>query len=69
MIEITKNFSTIVDGGKFTMKRKEEITSVHYFVRATSNNFNSTTNETYYTQSVRYKGNHIRYENSILKLI
>jgi len=34
------------------MKRKEEITSVHYFIRATSNNFNSTTNETYFTQSV-----------------
>jgi len=47
-----KLFNAIVDGGKFTMKRKEEITSVHYFVRATSNNFNSTTNETYYTQSV-----------------
>ena len=47
-----KLFDAIVLGSKFTMKRKEEITSVHYFVRATSNNFNSTTNETYYTQSV-----------------
>ena len=28
-----KLFNVIVDGGKFTMKRKEEITSVHYFVR------------------------------------
>tara|TARA_R100000030_G_scaffold100183_2_gene92651 strand:- start:609 stop:881 length:273 start_codon:yes stop_codon:yes gene_type:complete len=34
------------------MKRKEEISSTHYFVRATSGQFNSTTNETYYTQSV-----------------
>ena len=47
-----KLFNSIVDGAHFQMKRKEEITSVHYFVRATSNNFNSTTNETYYTQSV-----------------
>ena len=31
--------------------RNEEITSTHYFVRATSNQFNATTNETYYTQS------------------
>jgi len=45
-------FDSIVNGSYFQMKRKEEITSVHYFVRATSNNFNSTTNETYYTQSV-----------------
>ena len=28
------------------------ITSRHYFVRATANNFNSTTNETFYTESV-----------------
>ena len=63
MIEITKNFSTIVDGGKFTMKRKEEITSVHYFKRLTSNNFNSTTNETYYTQSIGIKENQ-QYENT-----
>ena len=33
------------------MKRQEEIMSRHYFIRATSNNFNATTNETYYTQS------------------
>ena len=45
-------FNAIVDGAYFQMKRKEEIASRHYFVRATSNNFNSTTNETYYTQSV-----------------
>jgi len=47
-----KLFDTIVGGGYFQMKRKEEITSTHYFVRATSANFNSTTNETYFTQSV-----------------
>ena len=47
-----KLFDSIVAGAKFQMRRKEEITSVHYFVRATSNNFNSTTNESYYTQSV-----------------
>ena len=45
-------FNAIVDGGYFQMKRKEKISSKHYFVRATSNNFNATTNETYYTQSV-----------------
>ena len=47
-----KIFDRIVDGKYFQMKRKEEITSKHYFVRATSNNFNSTTNETYYTKSI-----------------
>jgi len=47
-----KLFNSIVSGQYFQMKRKEEITSVHYFIRATSNNFNSTTNETYFTQSV-----------------
>ena len=45
-------FNAIVDGAYFQMKRKEEITSLHYFVRATSNNFNSTTNESYYTESI-----------------
>ena len=44
-------FNCIADGGYFQMRRKEEITSTHYFVRATSNQFNATTNETYYTQS------------------
>ena len=38
-------------GGYFQAKREEQITSTHYFVRATSNEFNATTNETYYTQS------------------
>ena len=34
------------------MKRKEEITSTHYFVRATANQSNATTNETFYTESI-----------------
>ena len=34
------------------MRRKEQISSKHYFVRATSGQFNATTNETFYTQSV-----------------
>ena len=45
-------FDAIVKGKYFQMKRKEQISSKHYFVRATANNFNATTNETYYTQSV-----------------
>ena len=45
-------FDSIVSGSYFQMRRKEEITSTHYFVRATSGKFNSTTNETFYTQSV-----------------
>ena len=44
-------FNSIVSGSYFQMKRKEEITSTHYFVRATSQEFNATTNETFYTQS------------------
>ena len=32
--------------------KKEEITSTHYFVRATANEFNATTNETFYTESI-----------------
>ena len=46
-----KLFDCITGGGYFQMKRKEEITSTHYFVRATSQEFNATTNETFYTQS------------------
>ena len=46
-----KLYNAIVEGGYFQMKRKEEITSTHYFVRATANEFNSTTNETFYTMS------------------
>ena len=34
------------------MRRKEEISSLHYFIRATSGRFNATTNETFYTQSI-----------------
>ena len=30
----------------------KQITSRHYFVRATANDFNATTNETFYTESV-----------------
>jgi len=51
-------FNCIADGGTdpggqyFQMKRKEEITSKHYFVRATSQNFNATTNQTFYTESI-----------------
>jgi len=46
-----KLYNAIDDGNYFQMRRKEEINSTHYFVRATSNKFNSTTNETFYTQS------------------
>ena len=45
-------YNSIVSGSYFQMKRKEEITSTHYFVRATSNQFNATTNETFYTESI-----------------
>ena len=45
-------FNSIVSGSYFQMKRKEEITSTHYFVRATSQEFNATTNETFYTESI-----------------
>ena len=45
-------FKAIKSGSYFLTKRQEEITSRHYFVRATANNFNSTTNETFYTESV-----------------
>ena len=45
-------FNSIVSGSYFQMKRKEEITSTHYFVRATPNQFNATTNETFYTESI-----------------
>ena len=47
-----KLFDAIVDGGYFQMRRKEEISSLHYFIRATSGMFNATTNETFYTQSI-----------------
>ena len=47
-----KLFNQIVAGAHFQAKRQEKITSRHYFVRATANEFNSTSNETYYTQSI-----------------
>ena len=46
-----KLYNAIDDANYFQMRRKEEITSTHYFVRATSGQFNATTNETFYTQS------------------
>ena len=45
-------FKAIKDGQYFQAKRQEQIKSNHYFVRATSQEFNATTNETFYTQSV-----------------
>ena len=45
-------FKTIKDGAYFQAKRQEEVVSRHYFVRATAAEFNSTTNETFYTESV-----------------
>ena len=44
-------FNNIKTGAYFQAKRQEEITSRHFFVRATANDFNATTNETYYTES------------------
>ena len=41
----------IKSGEYFQAKRQEEITSRHFFVRATANDFNATTNESYYTES------------------
>ena len=45
-------YNSIVLGKYFQCKRQERITSRHYFVRATANEFNATSNETYYTQSI-----------------
>ena len=45
-------YNTIKSGSYFQAKRQEQITSRHYFIRAGAGQFNSTTNETYYTQSV-----------------
>ena len=44
-------YNTIKSGSYFQAKRQEEVTSRHYFVRATAGQFNMTTNETYYTKS------------------
>jgi len=45
-------FDNIKSGSYFQAKRQEEIASTHYFVRAKSGDFNFTSNETYYTESV-----------------
>jgi hypothetical protein len=45
-------FNAVVDGQYFQAKRQEQITSNHYFVRASAGDFNYTTNETFYTASV-----------------
>ncbi len=45
-------FQLVKKGEYFQAKRQEQITSRHYFVRATANDFNATTNETYYTESI-----------------
>mgnify|MGYP001190819870 CR=1 FL=1 len=47
-----KFFALVKDGAFFQAKREESITSRHFFVRATANRFNATTNETFYTESV-----------------
>tara|TARA_B100001778_G_scaffold334113_1_gene344467 strand:- start:1392 stop:2423 length:1032 start_codon:yes stop_codon:yes gene_type:complete len=47
-----KFFDSVKLGKYFQAKRQEQITSRHYFVRATANDFNATTNETFYTESV-----------------
>ena len=45
-------YNAVKSGSSFQAKRQEEITSRHYFVRATAKEFNATTNETFYTESV-----------------
>ena len=45
-------YNAIKSGSYFQAKRQEQITSRHYFIRADAGQFNSTTNETYYTQSI-----------------
>ena len=45
-------FSLIKAGNFFQAKREETISSRHFFVRATANRFNATTNESYYTESI-----------------
>ncbi len=44
-------YNTIKTGAYFQAKRKETITSRHYFIRANAGQFNATSNETYYTKS------------------
>jgi len=45
-------YETIKGGAFFQAKREETISSRHFFIRATSNRFNATTNESYYTESI-----------------
>ena len=45
-------YETIKGGAFFQAKREETISSRHFFVRATANRFNATTNESYYTESI-----------------
>jgi len=45
-------YNVLKTGAYFQAKREEQITSRHFFVRATANEFNATTNETFYTESV-----------------
>ena len=44
-------YKAVRSGSYFQAKREEEVTSRHFFVRATAGDFNATTNETYYTES------------------
>jgi len=44
-------YNAVKTGAYFQAKRQEDVTSRHYFIRATSGQFNRTTNETFYTQS------------------
>ena len=46
-----KFFNAIVQGAYFQAKRREEISSRHIFIRAKADDFNSTTNETFFTES------------------
>tara|TARA_B110001454_G_scaffold210598_1_gene225267 strand:- start:1211 stop:2287 length:1077 start_codon:yes stop_codon:yes gene_type:complete len=41
-------FKSIKSGSYFQTKREEDVTSRHYFVRAKANEFNGTSNDTYY---------------------
>tara|TARA_B100001113_G_scaffold351855_1_gene351880 strand:- start:136 stop:1179 length:1044 start_codon:yes stop_codon:yes gene_type:complete len=45
-------YETIKGGAFFQAKREETISSRHFFIRATANRFNATTNESYYTESI-----------------
>ena len=47
-----KFYDIVKAGAYFQAKRQEEITSRHYFCRATAKQFNATSNETYYTESI-----------------